>query len=193
MFARLRPGTEPDLIRTPSLDGQAELVSNDAAKAFIPVLALRMVFPDEPYALLCGVAVLVGHLWPVWHGFRGGGGNSSIMGMLLAIDPLALLVTHGAGVLAGRVVPIIAFVAGVALTIPWFAWRNGIGSAEMWFAVAITVLYIAPQVRAASEIRRLKREGHELDIAHVMGMMRTAARTGKAAEAPENDPHIPPR
>jgi glycerol-3-phosphate acyltransferase PlsY len=201
MFARLRPGTEPDLIRTPTLDGEAELVSHaigstnvmiafgprlgiltmalDAAKAFLPVLVLRLLFPGEPYALVCGVAVLVGHVWPVWYRFSGGGGNSSIIGMLLAIDPLAVVVTHVAGMVIGKVMPVFAFLAGVALTIPWFAWRVGPGSPELLFALAITVLYVAGQLPEAAEMRRLKREGHQLDLEHVMRVMRGSARTGK--------------
>lgn len=201
VFARLRPGTEPDLIRTPTKDGQAELVSRavgatnvmiafgprwgmftmalDAAKAFVPTLALLLLYPDESYHLVCAVAVLVGHLWPVWYGFSGGGGNSSIMGMLLAISPVGLVVTHLGGMLIGKVVPMFAFLGGVALTIPWFAWRDGPGSPEVLFAVAITILYLLPQLPQVSEIRRLKREGHELDIEHVMHLMKGSAATGK--------------
>ncbi len=47
--------------------------------------------PGETYALICGVAVLVGHLWPVWYRFVGGGGNSSVIGMVLAIACFNLL------------------------------------------------------------------------------------------------------
>lgn len=202
VYARLRPGTEPEPLRTPTLDGQAELVSHavgstsvmvafgprwgmatavaDMLKAFVPVLAFRLALPGEHAFLLCGVAVLVGHNWPVWYRFRGGAGNSSIMGMLLAVSPPALLVTHGVGMLLGRVWPVVAFLAGVALTIPWFAWRDGLGSPEMWFAVAITILYVAAQLPEAAQMRRLARAGHQLDVRHVMGMMRSAARTGKA-------------
>ena len=201
IFARLRPGTEPDLIRTPTTDGEAELVSHavgatnvmiafgprwgmltmalDAGKAFVPTLALLLLFPGEHYHLVCAVGVLAGHLWPVWYRFSGGGGNSSIMGMMLAISPVGLVVTHIGGMLIGKVVPMFAFLGGVALTIPWFAWRDGAGSPEVLFAVAITVLYLLPQLPQTAQIRRLKREGHVLDITHVMSLMKGAAATGK--------------
>mgnify|MGYP001079039807 CR=1 FL=1 len=215
IFARLRPGTEPDRLRTPTTDGQAELVARaigatnvmvafgprwgmltmalDAAKAFVPTLALLLLYPGESYHLVCAVAVLVGHLWSVWYGFGGGGGNSSIMGMLLAISPVGLVVTHVGGMLIGRVAPMFAFLGGVALTIPWFAWRDGPLSPEVAFAVAITVLYLLPQLTQVSDIRSLKREGHELDVEHVMRLMRGSAATGKtgaeltAASAIERD------
>ena len=201
IFARLRPGTEPDLIRTPSFDGEVELVAHhvsstsvmiafgprwgvltmvlDATKAFVPVLTFSLLFPDQPYALICGVAVLIGHIWPVWYGFSGGGGNACIMGLLLAVDPLALLVTHAAGMVIGRFVPLLAFMSGVALTIPWFVWREGLGSPEVLFAVAITAVYIGGEFHELLEIRRLTREGHKLDIGHTMRLMKGAARTGR--------------
>jgi len=201
VFARMRPGTEPGRIRTPTLDGEAELVSHaigatnvmiafgprwgvltmalDAGKAFVPTLALLLLFPENYYHLACALAVLVGHIWPVWYRLSGGGGNSSIMGMLLAISPVGLVVTHVGGMLVGKIAPIFAFLGGVALTIPWFAWRDGIFSPEVAFAVAVTVLYVAGQVPEAREMQRLKREGHELDVEHVMKLMKGSAATGR--------------
>jgi glycerol-3-phosphate acyltransferase PlsY len=201
VFAARAPGEPLVRIRTPTKDGEAELVSHavgatnvmiafgprwgmfvtalDILKAFVPVLALRLVFPDESYALVCGGAVLVGHLWPVWYRFRGGGGNSSIIGMLLAISPVGAVVTHAGGMVLGRLWPVLAFVAGVALTIPWFWWRDGLGSPEFFFAIFVTVVYVAGQLPEAVRIYQLKREGHTLDMGHVMALMRGAARTGR--------------
>ena len=201
VFARLAPGEEPLKLRTPTVDGKAELVSHavggtnvmvrfgpkwgmavtalDASKAFIPTLALGLLYPDEPYNLLCAVFVLIGHLWPVWYGFEGGGGNSCILGMLLAISPLALVVTHAGGYLIGRLVPMFAYLAGVALTIPWFAWRDGVPSPEFWFGIAITIIYFLGQLPEVIAARRLTAAGHKLDIEYTMRTMRSAAKTGK--------------
>ncbi|HAM63900.1 MAG TPA: hypothetical protein DCP62_09775 [Erysipelotrichaceae bacterium] len=202
VFARLKPGVPIEPIRTPTTDGQGELVAHavgatnvmivfgprwgmltslvDLLKAFIPTLVLRLLFPDEPYFLICATAVLIGHLWPVWYSFRGGGGNSNIMGMLLAISPLGLIVTHTAGMLIGRIYPVLSFLGGVVLSIPWFAWRNGIFSAETAFAVVICVIYVAGQLPEANQMRKLKKEGHDLDIDHVMRMMKRSAATGQS-------------
>lgn len=194
IFAKLRPGQEPEPLRTPTTDGQAELVAHnvgatnvmiafgsrwslltsaiDAAKAFVPALVLRLLFPAEYYHLAVAVAVLAGHLWPVWHKFRGGGGNSSILGMMLAISPVGLIVSHIGGMLIGRLVPMLTFLGGVILTIPWFAWRNGIISPETGFAVTITLLYVAGQLPEAIQVFKLKREGHVIDPRYVMHMMK---------------------
>lgn len=201
IFARLKPGEKPDLIRTPSIDGQAELVAHsigatnvmiafgprwgllttalDIAKAFIPTLILHLAYPLASYHLACAVAVLVGHLWPVWHRFVGGGGNSCVIGMLLAISPLGFLATHTASMLIGRLFPMLSFLAGVALMIPWFAWRNGPLSPETAFAVVVTLLYVAGQLPEAIKIHQLKKAGHRLDLKHTMSMMKRSAKTGQ--------------
>jgi acyl phosphate:glycerol-3-phosphate acyltransferase len=43
-------------------------------------------------APVCGIAVMLGHLYPVWFGFRGGKGVATLVGAVLGISPLLLLV-----------------------------------------------------------------------------------------------------
>lgn len=183
VFAKLKPSETPDLIHTPTTDGQAELVSHaigatnvmiafgsrwgmlvtalDMLKATLPTLAMRLIFPADYYYLVVAVAVLVGHLWPVWYRFSGGGGNSSIMGMLLAISPLGLLITHAGGMLIGRFAPMLAFVGGIALTIPWFAFRDGPFSPEVAFAFTITILYLLAELPEIRQLMVLKKKGRK--------------------------------
>ena len=52
------------------------VVVGDAAKAFLPVLVARLIWPGDPYYLLAAVAVLLGHNYPVFHRFRGGRAHS---------------------------------------------------------------------------------------------------------------------
>jgi glycerol-3-phosphate acyltransferase PlsY len=40
------------------------------------------------YQILTGLAVVIGHIFPIFAGFRGGKGVATIFGVLLAIDPL---------------------------------------------------------------------------------------------------------
>jgi glycerol-3-phosphate acyltransferase PlsY len=47
---------------------------------------------SEWLPVACGFAAMVGHIYPVWHGFRGGKGVATLVGVLLGIDPLILLV-----------------------------------------------------------------------------------------------------
>ncbi len=55
----------------------------------------------EPYALsVAALAVIVGHNYSIWAGFRGGAGTSPNLGALLRIDPISLAVAGGCAVLA---------------------------------------------------------------------------------------------
>lgn len=42
-------------------------------------------------ALSCGAAAIIGHIWPLWHGFRGGKGVAVAFGVLIVIMPVAAL------------------------------------------------------------------------------------------------------
>jgi glycerol-3-phosphate acyltransferase PlsY len=72
-------------------------LTGDAGKGWLAVyLALRHMPEfgvEQRWAAACAVAVFVGHLWPVFHGFRGGKGVSTALGILLAIDPWLGLAT----------------------------------------------------------------------------------------------------
>jgi acyl phosphate:glycerol-3-phosphate acyltransferase len=42
-------------------------------------------------AVACATAVVVGHVYPVWYGFRGGKGAATLIGVLLGLKPIALI------------------------------------------------------------------------------------------------------
>ncbi|GEP08547.1 glycerol-3-phosphate 1-O-acyltransferase PlsY [Methylobacterium gnaphalii] len=61
----------------------------DALKGTVPVLIAGQW--GEGPALAAGLGAFLGHLFPVWLGFRGGKGVATFLGVLLALSPLALL------------------------------------------------------------------------------------------------------
>lgn len=57
----------------------------DVAKAFIPVFAAKF-FITEPWQLVAiAIAPIIGHLFPVWFGFKGGKGGAPFIGGMLAL------------------------------------------------------------------------------------------------------------
>lgn len=199
IFAIKRPGEEPVLIRSVSSNGEVEIVSHavgatnvmmamgkkwglttmalDLLKAFIPMFLIRTFYPDESYYLLCGIFVLLGHLWPVWHRFQGGGGNSTTLGMMLAVSPIGLLVTQSIGMMIGMAVPAVTFLAGVGLSIPWFILTKGFFSHETYFALFMTFFYILGQVPEAVQYIRHMRAGHVFDMKLVITKMKQASKS----------------
>ena len=55
------------------------------------LIALDRPVSAEIQMLVCGFAVVLGHCYPVWHGFKGGKGAATAVGALLVIQPMALV------------------------------------------------------------------------------------------------------
>ncbi|MDP4285391.1 MAG: glycerol-3-phosphate 1-O-acyltransferase PlsY [Bacteroidota bacterium] len=67
-----------------------------------------------------GLAAVIGHIYPVWAGFRGGKGVATLFGMVLAIQPIVAVNCIGVFLLVlylTRYVSLSSILAGVALPI----------------------------------------------------------------------------
>nr|WP_089685153.1 glycerol-3-phosphate 1-O-acyltransferase PlsY [Halomonas gudaonensis] len=74
----------------------------DAVKG-MPALWLAMALGFPPWAQgLVGLAVLLGHSYPVWHRFRGGKGVASAFGVMLVLMPGVALACALLWLLAAR-------------------------------------------------------------------------------------------
>lgn len=63
----------------------------DAAKGLIPVLVFApRVSSSELFALVCGLTAVLGHVFSVFVGFKGGKGVATAAGVMLGLTPAAL-------------------------------------------------------------------------------------------------------
>ena len=77
-----------NVLRLAGRRAAALTLAGDVVKGLVPVIAARAVdLPPGPVALV-GLAAFLGHLYPVFFGFRGGKGVATALGALLGIDPL---------------------------------------------------------------------------------------------------------
>lgn len=132
----------------------------DMLKAFIPVLVVRLAWPNDAYHLVVAVMVIVGHNWPVYHRFQGGRGQSPLYGGLFAVDPLAGPATAVLGMAIGLGVMrdmFAAYTLGQFLLIPWFFWL-GTGP-EAMYAVLVNVLFLVATIPEMREYFRKRRAG----------------------------------
>jgi acyl phosphate:glycerol-3-phosphate acyltransferase len=53
-------------------------------------------FGTDWIAACCGIAAITGHIFPLWHEFRGGKGGATLAGVLLASSPVMMWVALGA-------------------------------------------------------------------------------------------------
>ncbi|MFA6091686.1 MAG: glycerol-3-phosphate acyltransferase [Elusimicrobiota bacterium] len=64
----------------------------DALKGYLPVLAAERLSPEQPWlAVLCGACAVIGHVWTVFLGGRGGKGVATSAGVFLALLPVPAL------------------------------------------------------------------------------------------------------
>jgi len=65
----------------------------DMAKGLIPVLLFApRVSSSQTFALVCGLTAMVGHVFSVFVGFKGGKGVATAAGVMLGLTPAALLI-----------------------------------------------------------------------------------------------------
>ncbi|MDY0050812.1 MAG: glycerol-3-phosphate 1-O-acyltransferase PlsY [Halothiobacillaceae bacterium] len=67
----------------------------DIAKGVIPVAIAHALDLDSSALALVAVAAFLGHLYPVFFGFRGGKGVATALGVLLGLSPLLGLLVLG--------------------------------------------------------------------------------------------------
>lgn len=65
----------------------------DIIKGFLAVKLMELLFPRYVLAgLIGGVSAVVGHVFPIYMGFKGGKGLAAFAGLILASDPVLFLI-----------------------------------------------------------------------------------------------------
>jgi acyl phosphate:glycerol-3-phosphate acyltransferase len=140
-----------NVLRTGNKGLAAATVLLDAGKGAVAVAVFQILGPPDA-ALWSGFGAVIGHLFPVWLGFKGGKGVATGLGVLLAAAwPVGVAACIAWLVVAGIArISSLAALAAFAVT-PIAALFLAPGEV-VWLALAIAVLVFA---RHHENIRRL--------------------------------------
>ena len=134
--------TTTNTIRQAGFGPGALVLALDIAKGFLPTwLALRTASYMPWIAPLTAALVVVGHCLPIFAGFRGGMGNASTGGCLLAAAPIAFVISLGilvALTLILRHSARASLLTGLLMA-PVF-WLLGLGSPVIWIAAGTGIV-----------------------------------------------------
>ena len=71
--------------------GKGWLAAGVLAPLNLPGIGIDPQIDRVWLAVACAIAVVIGHVYPVWYGFRGGKGAATLIGVLVGLKPVAIL------------------------------------------------------------------------------------------------------
>ena len=125
----------------------------DALKGLLPTLLFMRFVPIEMQfhvAVGCGIAAVIGHMFPCWLGFRGGKGVATGLGVAVVLGPyaaLAALVAFGITLGTTRLVSLGSILAAVLFAVVqvWLLLPHPF-AADIWslslFSLSIPLLIV---------------------------------------------------
>jgi glycerol-3-phosphate acyltransferase PlsY len=123
--------------------GKGWIATGLLAPARLPALAVAPPQLRAWSVAVCGIAVMVGHVYPLWHGLRGGKGVATLVGAVLGAAPallLAMLVVWFLAVISFGFVGLASVLGAVAFAVAAAATPTSPPAPLLTFAVASALL-----------------------------------------------------
>lgn len=114
----------------------------DSLKGLIPVLVVSQLQTDTLIIALVGLFALLGHVFPIYYGFKGGKGVATYYGVILGMNLLAGLIAVAIWLAMAAVVKISSLSALVSIFFtPFILWYFS-QSVELTSAVALMSILV---------------------------------------------------
>lgn len=102
----------------------------DMLKGFVPTLVVLLIFNNPIYTYSAGLSVILGHIYPVFYGLKGGKGIATMIGVFFATRPV--------------VMAIVVVVAGIS----WLIFKYG----SLASFICVTCLTVAEGIKAKATL-----------------------------------------
>lgn len=132
-----------NILRQGNKAAAAATLLGDMAKGLVPVLIARLLTDDALTLSLVAAAAFLGHLYPVFFGFKGGKGVATALGVYFGLSPwmgLALVLTWLASALLFRYSSLAAILTAIAS--PVYAWYFLPGTYYLAMSIFIAALLV---------------------------------------------------
>jgi len=137
----------------------------DMMKAAIPAGGFYFLLPEQPYYIVTALMAMLGHNYPVFYRFKGGSGQSPLIGGLIIINWYGLIITNLAAIILGYLTGAVLVMrwGWMVLMIGWFAWYFG----DPWhigYIVIANVLFwtaISNEIKEALKIKQQRNSTQE--------------------------------
>jgi glycerol-3-phosphate acyltransferase PlsY len=109
-----------NVLRTSGVAAGALALGLDAAKGAFAVLVAQRLSAEPATPVAGGVASIIGHVYPVWLGFRGGKGVATAGGVFVVLAPFAVAVAtavFAAAIWVTRYISVGSMAAAVTLAV----------------------------------------------------------------------------
>jgi glycerol-3-phosphate acyltransferase PlsY len=150
-----------NVLRTGGRQAAAITLLGDVLKGLAPVIIARILSLEEAVVSAIALAAFCGHIYPIYHGFKGGKGVATALGVLLGMHTLVgvyALLTWLAVAFVFRFASLASLVTGL-LTPVYMLWISG----SVWLTGTTVLMAVLIFWRHRGNIRNLL-EGTENTI-----------------------------
>lgn len=119
------------------------------AAGWLPGLAIPGIAVDAAVdrgwlTVVCAAAAVIGHVWPLFHEFRGGKGGATLVGALLALAPWIVAVVLAVWLVVVMLTGLVGLATmTAAVSVPIAIWALGPGGEPLLsFAIAMAALIV---------------------------------------------------
>jgi glycerol-3-phosphate acyltransferase PlsY len=160
-YGSKNPGAT-NVLRSGSKAAAVSTLLLDTAKGWLPVVLVKWFGGDyglgDGTVAAVALAAFLGHLYPVFFGFKGGKGVATAAGVLLGISwalGLATLVTFGIVVFFSRYVSLASMAAAVCASLYYLLGDRGVWYVDKNIAAAVVIISALLVYRHRENISKL--------------------------------------